>query len=56
MRAIVIKDFRDLKEDVLRHAGDTFEVTRERFNEIHDKLGDEFVKAETPRKKKEDFK
>lgn len=55
MKATVLKDFRDLKENVVRKAGDTFEATRERIDEINDKLGAKFVKAEfIPRKKKED--
>lgn len=55
MKATVLKDFRDLKENVVRKAGDTFEATRERIDEINEKLGAKFVKAEfIPRKKKED--
>ena len=56
MKATVLKDFHDLKEDVVRKAGETFEATRERIDEINKKLGEDFVKAApfTPRKKKED--
>lgn len=34
MKIIVLKVFRDLKEDVKREIGDEFEVTEERFEEI----------------------
>ena len=36
--AKVVTDFNDLREGVLRHAGDAFEVSVERFAEITRKL------------------
>lgn len=35
MTAEALTDFRDLKEGVMRHKGDRFEVTPERFGEIN---------------------
>lgn len=39
----VIQDFFDFKENVIRHAGDVFEVDDDRKNELMKKLPD-FVK------------
>lgn len=39
----VIQDFFDFKENVVRHAGDVFEVDEDRKNELMKKLPD-FVK------------
>ena len=47
----VKKAFNDLKENVYRVAGDTFEATDERAKELTEKLGSEYVSVSKPRRK-----
>lgn len=37
VKARVLFDFEDLQDNVIRHSGDIFSVTRTRFNEINKK-------------------
>lgn len=53
MKIKVIKNFKDLQEDVIRNTGDIFEVTDSRYKEINSKLPGyvQEVKEEKPKKK-----
>ena len=42
VRARVLFDFEDLQDNVIRHSGDIFSVTRTRFNEINKKTQEMF--------------
>lgn len=42
VKARVLFDFEDLQDNVLRHSGDIFSVTRTRFNEINKKTQEMF--------------
>ena len=42
VKARVLFDFEDLQDNVIRHSGDIFSVTRTRFNEINKKTQEMF--------------
>ena len=42
VKARVLFDFEDLQDNVIRHSGDIFSVTRIRFNEINKKTQEMF--------------
>lgn len=42
VKARVLFDFEDLQDNILRHSGDIFSVTRTRFNEINKKTQEMF--------------
>lgn len=45
VKAIVTDDFFDLQENVMRHAGEEIEVTKERLEQIKQFVNDEKSKA-----------
>lgn len=53
MKVKTIKRFTDLKEKKVREVGDTFEVSKARYDEILkvDKLVEEVKEVKTPKKK-----
>ena len=42
VKARVLFDFEDLQDNIIRHSGDIFSVTRTRFNEINKKTQEMF--------------
>ena len=44
VKARVLFDFEDLQDNVIRHSGDIFSVTRTRFDEINKKTKEMFNK------------
>ena len=44
VKARVLFDFEDLQDNVIRHSGDIFSVTRTRFDEINKKTKERFNK------------
>ena len=42
VKARVLFDFEDLQDNVIRHSGDVFSVTKTRFNEINKKTQEMF--------------
>lgn len=54
MKAKCLKDFRDLDAGMLRKAGDTFEVTPERFKTLNSTKYGQLVREVKPRKQKEE--
>ena len=52
MKAKVLKKFRDLKEDVIRNAGDEFTLTKDRFEEINKKLPEYLEEIKETKKSK----
>ncbi len=45
INAKVLYDFEDLQENVIRHSGDVFSLTKTRFNEINKKAQEMFGMA-----------
>lgn len=51
MKVLVVKEFRDNKEGVVRKKGDTFSCTKERFEEINNTKFGKLVKEIEEEKK-----